>query len=498
MVKNIRRMRTLRCMFHSQTGTSYIDSSILLRTLLMGSGDGLDSKTDEFKTNMLKVLSLRGHFNLQTIGQRSVIGSTGGGDVVTTPNYIPFCIPTLVHLDIRPSVNSAIDLHLILDTAIGLRTLVIDSHGSFVDSNSNYAVNTLQSQSFPSANSLMTLTTSVVGLEHASEAKISHRQAHKSLSCYSLEDSAWFSPTVSASTTAITAQKSCTHLSDLMPKDNKMQHSSTSEEKGYDIAETRNPSSSTQPINILPLELQRDCGRDGGNRSEQSDVRGSLPELSHNDSGIEGEESESTGCVRGGVTVHPSYEADIHDISSVTLSLALPPASLASSTPVATSDFSSKRRQQQWACTKLETLAVRFAHLPWRNGTEPPKRSKETFAFLAGLQKLKRLYIKEGLMLESGREYDALGGLRGLEEVVFTTCYPIPIKPTDMEWIAVAATSPSSSNSISLALKKIVVQRQKSNAALDKEMIRWFNEHGAGVQLSLQLIDCCEEEDRFS
>jgi hypothetical protein len=115
---------------------------------------------------------------------------------------------------------------------------------------------------------------------------------------------------------------------------------------------------------------------------------------------------------------------------------------------------------------------------------------------MAGLQNLKRLCIKEGLMLDAGREYDMLARLRGLEEVVFTTCYPIPLKPADMGWV-VAPSSPSVSRSLPSLLKKVVVRRQKANAVLDKEMTRWFDEQGSGVQLSLQLTDCCEEEYRF-
>ncbi|KAG0289981.1 hypothetical protein BGZ96_006521 [Linnemannia gamsii] len=149
MLENSHRIRTLRCMFHSQAGTSYADSSALLRTLLTTSG-GERGEGDSVRTKALRTLSLRGHFSLQSIGSR-LVSST---DTTTsplpllpsTPRYIPFLIPSLAHLDIRPSVNSAVDLHLILNTAIGLRTLVIDSHGSFVDSNNvNNNLDTFQS-----------------------------------------------------------------------------------------------------------------------------------------------------------------------------------------------------------------------------------------------------------------------------------------------------------------------------------------------------------------
>ncbi|KAI9239409.1 MAG: hypothetical protein BYD32DRAFT_459758 [Podila humilis] len=158
-----------------------------------------------------------------------------------------------------------------------------------------------------------------------------------------------------------------------------------------------------------------------------------------------------------------------------------------------------QRHQQQpqqegaryWACTNLETLVVRFARAPWRNLSEPPKRSKDTFRFLSRLQRLQRLCIKEGLMLDAGREYDALKELKALEQVVFTTCYPIPIKPADMgAWI-------EANEEEGAALKSVVIRRQKQNPGPDHDMQAWFREQHPGVNFSFEVTDCCEEEFSF-
>ncbi|KAG0029750.1 hypothetical protein BGZ81_003479 [Podila clonocystis] len=157
------------------------------------------------------------------------------------------------------------------------------------------------------------------------------------------------------------------------------------------------------------------------------------------------------------------------------------------------------QQQQQgaryWACTNLEILVVRFARAPWRNLSEPPQRSKDTFGFLSGLQRLQRLCIKEGLMLEAGREYDALKELRALEQVVFTTCYPIPIKPTDMSaWIEQEREDGFGNGT----LKRVVIRRQKQNPGPDQEMEAWFQEQHPQLKFSFEMTDCCEEEFSFS
>ncbi|KAG0335037.1 hypothetical protein BG000_007837 [Podila horticola] len=157
-------------------------------------------------------------------------------------------------------------------------------------------------------------------------------------------------------------------------------------------------------------------------------------------------------------------------------------------------------QQQQgaryWACTNLETLVVRFARAPWRNLSEPPQRSKDTFGFLSRLQRLQRLCIKEGLMLDAGREYDALRELRALEQVVFTTCYPIPIKPADMmAWIG--KEEGDSSCGSGGQLKQIVIRRQKQNPGPDQEMEAWFREQHPRLRFLFEVTDCCEEEFSF-
>jgi len=169
-------------------------------------------------------------------------------------------------------------------------------------------------------------------------------------------------------------------------------------------------------------------------------------------------------------------------------------------TTCATHTAPADRPTRQWACTRLERLVVRFAHLPWRNLASPPKRSKDTFAFLKPLQNLKYLKIKEGLMLEAGREYEALAELKGLEEIVFTMCYPIPIKPTDMAWMDRSPlTLPCNESGlhkgekVNDGLKRVVVRRLKENAAMDREISQWFQEHRPDVKFLLELIDCCEE-----
>lgn len=151
--------------------------------------------------------------------------------------------------------------------------------------------------------------------------------------------------------------------------------------------------------------------------------------------------------------------------------------------------------RKRWACIGLERLVVRFARQPWRNLSEPPKRSKETFGFLERLQNLKHLCIKEGLMLEAGREYEALAGLSRLEEVVFTTCYPIPIKVADMKaWMSIGDATGTASSGV---LKKVVVRRQKANTVMDKELSEWFKESRPDLAFGFKLTDCCEEEYSF-
>ncbi|KAF8981130.1 hypothetical protein BGZ46_003222 [Entomortierella lignicola] len=184
----------------------------------------------------------------------------------------------------------------------------------------------------------------------------------------------------------------------------------------------------------------------------------------------EGGATPSKACQSGGQIEHQVTEGSSHT-----------PVAENNTTPAAS-------RPHQWACTGLEKLVVRFAHLPWRNLSNPPKRSKDAFSFLKPLKSLKYLSIKEGLMLEAGREYDALIELPALEEIVLTTCYPIPIKPVDMHWLDGGNKEINRGT-----LKKVVVRRQKANAMLDKEMNQWFQEHRPDLKFSFELNDCEEE-----
>ncbi|KAF9142097.1 hypothetical protein BGX30_003413 [Mortierella sp. GBA39] len=661
MVDNSHRIRILRCMFHSQAGTSFVDSSVLLRTLLTTtSGGGIrggEEGGDWLRTRNLRTLSLRGHFSLQSIGY-CVVSSIDTATptphpLPSAPRYIPFRIPTLAHLDIRPSVNSAVDLHLILDTAIGLRTLVVDSHGSFADSSSDH--HTLQptpqsSEAIIPEHHVHQVHESLVSLkiQHlkmsrqelegvaarcpnlvelqslcspaslwrsppGSQPQQQHQQQHqqdmeslyttqqqlssrKSLagtlakSCPKIQrfhvglqqggfhtdlvrDTLTCFPSLvsfglptadctratmdvikasqlryhSSATTAsllgswidgmkqLPAMREGAFLTSLTIMNvsssekislalheflcwtpylkefyaynttlylEHMQSAGASGGEAVEMLEPRPIVVTAQPVTTMPCQQEQYSSRRRSS-SSSSGSSGGYGRIEHADVYVRASEHES-GSEEGvpnsrtGVTVSNPGFVD----SLVAAPTATPSSSVLSSTPVVTptSSTSSSRQQhkqqqsQRWACTGLETLVVRFAHLPWRGSTEPPKRSKDTFAFLTGLHKLKKLCIKEGLMLEGGREYDALVQLQGLEEIVFTTCYPIPIKPSDLEWVVAAAPFSSS------LLKKVVVRRQKANTVLDREMMRWFEERereGCRVKLSLQLTDCCEEEYHF-
>ncbi|KAG0379554.1 hypothetical protein BGX24_012737 [Mortierella sp. AD032] len=674
-------------MFHSQGGVSFLDSSKFLKELIGAAGGGNTGGGEgEVGENMRKLrkLSLRGHFSLQSVASRiggGFVNSNSTEETTTLalppppPRYIPFCISTLAHLEIRPTVNSAVDLHLILDTAVGLRTLVVDSHGSFVDSNIHKASDDLiipeldkhghlahealmslkiqhlkmsrqelegvaarcpnlvefqsvcspatlwrqpigsqqqqphfqqlqQQQQQDDMNSLQQQPRSLVGALGKSCPKIQRFHVglqqggfHTDL----VQDALTFFPrlvslglpTTDCTTATMDVIKSCqlryysatsvSALASSLPSRALLSASPSSLAGGIRAAEgsvrpmigavagafltsltIMNVSSSEkvsqalheflcwtpylkefyaynttlylehmQPSRdggeaVLTQELDpstvmaqpaatslshqdsylsrrysgsgsNDGGHSGGGAEHMEGVYVRVSDQGHLDSANQSETESAIRYSHASVTVSGSQPSVIETYLTPppTITTTHAPLSSALATITATTTGCGQQtRRRKWACTGLETLVVRFAHLPWRNSAEPPKRSKETFAFLTGLQKLKRLCIKEGLMLEAGREYDMLSRLRGLEEVVFTTCYPIPIKPADMEWVVAPITSYSSSTSSSL-LKKVVVRRQKASAVLDKEMTQWFGEQGCGVKLSLQLTDCCEEEYRF-
>ncbi|KAG0017158.1 hypothetical protein BGZ82_000834 [Podila clonocystis] len=199
----------------------------------------------------------------------------------------------------------------------------------------------------------------------------------------------------------------------------------------------------------------------------------------------------------GSSTDPSSNNHTIRSHESTSTSVPEPTSPAMQTTPQYPHQQQSQQQQQgarYWACTNLEILVVRFARAPWRNLSEPPQRSKDTFGFLSRLQRLQRLCIKEGLMLEAGREYDALKELRALEQVVFTTCYPIPIKPADMRaWIEQEGENGLGNG----ALKRVVIRRQKQNPGPDQEMEAWFQEQHPQLKFSFEVTDCCEEEFSF-
>ncbi|KAF8939614.1 hypothetical protein BGZ58_009220 [Dissophora ornata] len=554
-------------MFHSQAGTSNVDSSSLLRSfvdsqLSVQSLDGslitMQSPNNDHDHNgrlssntshrwpvlrkRLHHLYLKGHFDLQSIAMCSG----------PFPTYVSFSIPTLTRLDIRPSVSSAVDIHLILDSATRLEHLVIHSHGSFV--NSQHAEQTEGSATTATAHYAgathyfllyLTIQHLKIGREELEGVaarcpnliefqsvcspgalwKARPQQQQQSNQVAEHQSAALTEPRSLARTLAescssverfhIGLQQGGFHLDSIRETLTSFPRLQSLGLPAWDCTKvtmdaikTIQLDSALTKMSLTSLCIMNVCSSEKVSQAIHDYLCWTpyLKEFYAYNTTLYVDQMQQTRdiAVRENHaplrTRLPNFTKDHQNIPET----GLPPMSGESHTP--TDDppsVSVTPLTRQWACTHLERLVVRFAHLPWRNLADPPKRSKDTFAFLRSLQNLKHLCIKEGLVLEAGREYDVLEDLKGLEEVVFTTCYPIPIKPVDMMWtIRGCDTNHGQGDAVDTAvekgnLKKVVVRRQKVNAALDKEMNDWFREHRPDLKFSFERTDCCEEEYSF-
>ncbi|KAF9201490.1 hypothetical protein BGZ49_008265 [Haplosporangium sp. Z 27] len=570
------RIKTLRCVFH-QNSTSNADSALVLRSIIdqprVNVTQEDEDYTQEFRKEndsafernknitqhytlnersipkkKLQHLILKGRFDLLTATSSS-----------TNPIYLSFYIPTLTRLEIRPSVNTTVDIHLILDSAIQLKHLTICSHGAFVDSKN---LEDLPDE-IPSNTQETTVNRDKVHHHHLLSITIQHLK----ISSMELESVAarcpnlikfqsicspgtiWkerpiqlqeqqsqqlVQPRSLVQTLAATCPKierfnvgiqqgglhlesireiltcfprlgslglpalDCTKVTMDTIKSIQIENQSLATQQHRPLL----PSFLTSLciINVCSSEKISQVIHDflcwtpylkefhasnttlyieqmqNHHATEEVGLSASVPvsgsqqtdcsQMEHHEGGA----TPSKACQSGGQIEHQVTEGSSHT-----------PVAENNTTPAAS-------RPHQWACTGLEKLVVRFAHLPWRNLSNPPKRSKDAFSFLKPLKNLKYLSIKEGLMLEAGREYDALIELPALEEIVLTTCYPIPIKPVDMHWLDDGNKEINHST-----LKKVVVRRQKANVVLDKEMNQWFQEHRPDLKFSFELNDCEEE-----
>ncbi|KAF9347711.1 hypothetical protein BGX26_000813 [Mortierella sp. AD094] len=565
------RIKTLRCMFHSQASTSNVDSSSLVRSFTESDDTTMHdtSKGWSVPKKRLQHLFLKGHFDLQTAASNSA-----------RPTYISFNIPTLTRLEIRPSVNTAVDIHLILDSAVRLEHLVVCSHGAFVSSKS---FEEQLGEALPNAEGTL--------LKHSiHQSLLSITIQHLKISRMELEGVAARCPNL------IEFQSICSPGTlwkerPPSPQDQQPQHVEPPVEQpqqqqqfqqltqsesliralaitcpnirrfnvglqqgGFHLESIRETltyfprleslglpaldctkvtmdsiksiqNDAFNPVATLPRALSSSfltslcimnvCSSEKVSQAihdflswtpylkefyaynttlyvEQMQVHNDATQSGYAEQGATSLAAEDnqvhTPCQHGSQTRRQTGHQEIN--RSGVSPLASTAASISPTADSHTATTYPTRQYRQWACTNLEKLVIRFAHLPWRNLSDPPRRSKDTFSFLKPLQNLKHLCIKEGLMLEAGREYDALAELAALEELVFTTCYPIPIKPADMNWLDRDDINHS-------VLKKIVVRRQKANASQDKEMSQWILEHRPGLKFSFELTDCCEEEYSF-
>ncbi|KAF9562703.1 hypothetical protein EC968_005185 [Mortierella alpina] len=611
MLQNIHRIRVLQCMFHSQAGTvSSVDSSSFLRSIVVGEDlaqkmtlnagahatedvelatscttmtalSALSAQDDNLKTQLsirtsLQRLQLKGHFDL-----------TSSLNSKISLQYIPFNIPTLTHLDIRPSVSSAVDIHLILDSASSLQYLFIQSHGSFVDSSdsgqrdaegytmTDAAVETSTSHSLerPLHRSLLSLKIQHLKMsleelegvaarcpnlvefqslcspgtlwkqrpsQQQQDTSVDHepQEDRKSLvrklaaSCPNIErfhvglqQGGFHLDSIKETLTSFPRLEAlglpawdCTKVTMETLKSIQIHQPLSSSGTFLTILCIMNVCSSeriSQSIHdylcwtpylkefyaynttlyveqMQAQQTQLDSLPGGDHAVLQSALEQKLVMMSTNGfrESVMSQDTADSLQTTAGASTHLQH---LREAGSSPIPV--------ESTPIHTERPHSPavtltQRPAQWACTRLERLVVRFARLPWRNLSDPPKRSRDTFEFLRPLQNLRHLCIKEGLMLETGREYEALQRLGKLEEVVFATCYPIPIKPADMAaWMTAPAEQAMKSGSKSgRTLKRVVVRRQKANAVADKEMMEWFREHQPDVRFAFETTDCCEEE----
>ncbi|KAF9278360.1 hypothetical protein BGZ68_008620 [Mortierella alpina] len=537
------------------------------------------SYTRPSTSTSLQRLHLKGHFDL-----------TSSLSTELNLQYIPFNIPTLTHLDICPSVNSAVDIHLILDSATSLQHLLIQSHGSFVDSSeleqqdverhtilgaaledsinrsqkrqlhrsllslkfqhlkmsreelegvAARCPNLIEFQSLCSPGTLWKQRPSQQQ-QHTS-ADPEPQECHKSLvrtlaaSCSNIErfhiglqQGGFHLDSIKETLTSFPRLEAlglpawdCTKVTMETLKSIQLQQPLASSGAFLTILCIMNVCSSerisqsihdylcwtpylkefyayntTLYVEQMQVQQTQTDSLPGGDQAVlQSVLEQELPVMSSD--GLRGSAaSQGTMDQVQATTADSRHQQHPLDTGSSHIPLESTPTHAEKSH---SSAIAPPQRPPQWACTRLEKLVVRFARLPWRNLSDPPKRSKDTFGFLTPLQDLRHLCIKEGLMLETGREYEALQHLKKLEEVVFATCYPIPIKPADMAaWMTEPEGQAMEGGSKSgRALKRVVVRRQKANAVADKKMMEWFREHQSDVQFSYEVTDCCEEEYGF-
>ncbi|KAF9103438.1 hypothetical protein BGX27_010566 [Mortierella sp. AM989] len=576
ILTNSYRIKTLRCMFHSQANTSNVDSSPLLRSFIGHPKNNAKQDCDTFThlgrmdcTNpprkKLQYLFLKGHFDLKTT-------ATSISDPFTT-SYASFSIPTLTRLEIRPSVNSTVDIHLILDSAVQLKHLVICSHGAFVNSRisgeqpNEIPVDTRGTTPHGSNthHSLLSLTIQYLKISRDELEGVTMRCPNLvELQSICSPGTLWKEqppPAQEQQLQQFNHQQDSQHL--VQPR-SLVRNLATAcpkikrfnvglQQGGFHLESIREtltyfprleslglPAldctkvtmeaiksiqsdsfgsatsiSSTLPTTFLTsLCIMNVCASEKVSQAihdflcwtpylkefyaynttlyvDQMKVQQNLGEIQVETSmGVTGDQHADTdqnehsalgatplavGNIRASTSCQIGRQTErqrVDEASATSPSSKLSSHSTTSDSHTATTANSCR----QWACTSLERLVVRFAHLPWRNLSDPPKHSKDTFSFLKPLRNLKQLCIKEGLMLEAGREYDALAELPALEEVVFTTCYPIPIKPADMIWLEYFDNNRS-------ILKKVIVRRQKANASLDNEMSQWFMEHPLAFEL---------------
>ncbi|CAO3566732.1 unnamed protein product [Mortierella alpina] len=620
MFRNMHRIRVLHCMFHSQAGTvSSVDSSSFLRSIVVGEDlaqrttlsakahatnyslvgaplstpqtscttmTTLSAQHDTSNTRpsiktSLQRLHLKGHFDL-----------TSSLSSEFSVQYIPFNIPTLTHLDISPSVSSAVDIHLILDSAISLQHLLIQSHGSFVDSSTlahqdveamhmaldvalespvdhlrerpvHRSLVSLRIQhlkmgrgelegvaarcanliEFQSLGSPGTLWKQRPSQQQQQDASVDHAPQEDPKSLVrtladswphlerfhiGLQQGGFHLDSIKEALTSFPKLEAvglpawdCTKVTMETLKSIQLQRPLSSSGTFLTILCIMNVCSSeriSQAIHdylcwtpylkefyaynttlyVEQMQVQptpTDSLPGGDHAVLHSALEQELALMSSNElrgsatSQVAGDDVQATTAAS--MRPRHTHEAGSSHIPVESTSIHPVRSHLSAVTPV--------QHPPQWACTRLEKLVVRFARLPWRTLSDPPKRSKDTFGFLTPLQNLRHLCIKEGLMLETGREYEALQRLRLLEEVVFATCYPISIKPADMAaWMTeLGGLAMGGGGKGERALKRVIVRRQKANAVTDKEMMEWFREHQPDVQFSYELTDCCEEEYGF-
>ncbi|KAF9952727.1 hypothetical protein BGZ70_000503 [Mortierella alpina] len=407
------------------------------------------SNTRPSTRTSLQRLHLDGHFDL-----------TSSLSTEFSLQYIPINIPTLTHLEISPSVSSAVDIHLILDSAISLQHLLIQSHGSFVDSS------TLEQQDVEVHTAVDVALESPVG--HLRErplhrSLVSLRIQHLKMGRKELEGVA------ARCTNLIEFQSLCSPgpLWKQRPSQQQQQDAS---------------------VNHAPQEDPKSLIRT---------LAGSCPNIERFHIGLQ-QGGFHLDSIKETLTSFPRLEAlglPAWDCTKVTMETL---KSIQLHQPLSSSGSFLTILCIMNVCSSERISQAIHDYLCW---TPYLKEfyAYNTTLYVEQMQNLRHLCIKEGLMLETGREYEALQRLRRLEEVVFATCYPISIKPADMaawmtepEGLAIEGGGKGAK-----ALKRVVVRRQKANAVTDKEMMEWFREHQPDVQFSYELTDCCEEEYGF-